>query len=276
LTVCTSTTCVDAVGATPFTRTLLDDADAVAARATLGAQQAGTTLPLTGGTLTGDVVIDKSSPILTLNKPAGTAAVIDARTAGALRWRISLGTAEAESGGNAGSNLLVTRWSDDGVAIEDSFSINRATGVVNFAQRPTHGGARLLTAGNVSVDFGTWSGTFDLAVSDTTFFDILLPTNTQSIIGSGFVVTDQNGGGADLGVFEVAVLDASLAEQARHTASLVLSTSGALSNSGLTVGFNSLAAGNNGWRLRFFGRKVTNQGPFNLNHYQARIMCVTR
>jgi hypothetical protein len=96
-----------------------------------------------GGTLTGDVVIDKSSPILTLNKPAGTAAVIDARTAGALRWRISMGTAEAESGGNAGSNLVFTRWSDGGVAIEDSLSINRANGVANFAQRPMHVGVPL-------------------------------------------------------------------------------------------------------------------------------------
>ena len=34
--VCTSASCVDAIGATPFTKTLLDDADAAAARATLG------------------------------------------------------------------------------------------------------------------------------------------------------------------------------------------------------------------------------------------------
>jgi hypothetical protein len=34
--ICTSTTCVDAIGATPFTKTLLDDANAAAARATLG------------------------------------------------------------------------------------------------------------------------------------------------------------------------------------------------------------------------------------------------
>jgi microcystin-dependent protein len=34
--VCTSTTCVDAIGATPFIKTLLDDADAAAAQTTLG------------------------------------------------------------------------------------------------------------------------------------------------------------------------------------------------------------------------------------------------
>jgi hypothetical protein len=230
----------------------------------------------TGGTVQGDVTIDKSSPIFTLNKPAGTAAVIDARTANALRWRISLGTAEAESGGNAGSNLFVTRYGDGGVAIEDAIAINRATGVANFAQRPTHVGAGLLTAGNVSVAAGSWSGTFDLTLSDTTFFDILLPTNTQSVIGSGFIATDQTTGTIELGVFEVAVLNASLVEQSRHTASLVLSVNGALSNSGLTVGFNALAANNSGWRLRFLGRKTNNQGPFNVNYYQARILCVTR
>lgn len=36
ITVCTSTTCVDSIGATPFSKTLLDDADAATARATLG------------------------------------------------------------------------------------------------------------------------------------------------------------------------------------------------------------------------------------------------
>jgi hypothetical protein len=35
--ICTSTTCVDAIGATPFTKTLLDDTNAAAARSTVGA-----------------------------------------------------------------------------------------------------------------------------------------------------------------------------------------------------------------------------------------------
>jgi hypothetical protein len=54
------------------------------------------------------------------------------------------------------------------------------------------------------------------------------------------------------------------------------STLGALSSSGVQVGFNVIAAGNVGWRLRFFGRKAVPQGPFNLLDYQARILCVTR
>lgn len=48
--VCTSTTCVDAIGATPFVKTFLDDADAAAARSTLGITQipSGSLMPYAG------------------------------------------------------------------------------------------------------------------------------------------------------------------------------------------------------------------------------------
>jgi hypothetical protein len=137
-------------------------------------------------------------------------------------------------------------------------------------------GAGLPAASYVSVLSGVWTGVFDLGLTDATFLDIALPANVQSIIGSGFVVTNQTAGGVDSGVFDVALLNASLVEQSRHMATQILSTTGALSGSGLVVGFNNVQAGNSGWRLRFYGRKITNQGPFNVERYQAHILCVTR
>jgi hypothetical protein len=227
--------------------------------------------------LAGDLLVSKAQPQIVLNKAAaGQSAWLTGQTNGSTRWQVRIGNDEAESGGNAGSNLDVLRYSDAGAFIDTPLAISRATGGANFSQRPTHAGAGLLTAGNVSVAAGSWTGSFDLTLSDTTFFDIMLPADTQSIIGSGFVMTNQTAGGVDSGVFDVAVLNASLVEQARHTATQLLSTTGALSSSGLTVGLNSLAAGNSGWRLRFYGRKITNQGPFNVERYDARILCVTR
>lgn len=50
-------------------------------------------------------------------------------------WQIELGDATHETGGNAGSNFVVRRYNDSGSPIDAPLSINRATGVVSFAQR---------------------------------------------------------------------------------------------------------------------------------------------
>ena len=227
--------------------------------------------------LAGDVTVSKAQPQIVLNKAAaGQASWLTGQTNGSTRWQVRIGNDEAESGGGAGSAFDVLRYSDAGAFIDTPLAISRASGVATFSQRPTHAGAGLLTAGNVSVHSGSWVGVFDLGTTDTTFFDILLPANTQSIIGSGFVRTDQTGGGLVAGIFSVQLLNASFAVQATVVGSLITSTTGALSSSGLMIGFDGVAASNSGWRLRFLGSKSAAQGPFNVLDYQASILCVTR
>lgn len=160
-------------------------------------------------------------------------------------------------------------------AISDSTATGRA--LLTAPDAPAaRASIAALAPSNISVLSGVWTGSYDLLVADTAFFDIMLPANTQSIIGSGYVSTDQTAMSAVNADFDVAVLNAALVEQARHRATFIISTNGALTHSGLTVGFNNITAGNSGWRLRFFGRKSALQGPFNLIGYEARVMCVTR
>ena len=74
-----------------------------------------TFLPLTGGTMTGDLSISKNTPLVVLNKLAsGQAAYIQSQTAGVGRWLLTLGDGVAESGANAGSDFKMYRYTDAG------------------------------------------------------------------------------------------------------------------------------------------------------------------
>jgi hypothetical protein len=93
-----------------------------------------------GDTMTGHLDITNGGE-LRLNNSAGTFRVIRWLTNGVYRWALYVNTA-AESGGNAGSNLVIRRYADDGSEIfPDPVSINRATGVVSLGVRPTFAGA---------------------------------------------------------------------------------------------------------------------------------------
>lgn len=93
-----------------------------------------------GDTMTGHLVIANGGE-LRLDNSAGTIRLIRWLTNGVNRWAFYTNTA-AESGGNAGSNLTIRRYADDGSAISpDPLNINRATGVVSLAVRPTFAGA---------------------------------------------------------------------------------------------------------------------------------------
>lgn len=98
----------------------------------------GAYVPLTGGTMTGDLTLTGGAPAptnLILNK-LGTgvnyANNIFGSTNGLPHWLLTLGDNTTESGGNAGSNFIVSRYNDAGSVIDAPLSINRASGLTTL------------------------------------------------------------------------------------------------------------------------------------------------
>lgn len=107
------------------------------------------TLPLTGGTLTGDLAINKTSPVINFYQPAGSGAAIFSHNSvtGNARWGLFLSDGAAESGSNAGTNLVINRYADDGTVIDTPFSIMRNSGVVTIAAASLGVNSIAVTAG---------------------------------------------------------------------------------------------------------------------------------
>jgi len=83
-----------------------------------------------GGIINANLTIATVNPALSL-RTTGTAqnrAIAGLSSSGAQRWAIVAGDASVESGGNAGSNFGIVRYSDAGAAIDYALTINRATG----------------------------------------------------------------------------------------------------------------------------------------------------
>jgi len=92
----------------------------------------GAFLPITGGTLTGDLTITANNPALRLNSTGGSQDFIVLGHNGLVRWSIM--TQTAETGSNTGSDLGITRFNDAGSGIETSLIMSRATGQITLLQ----------------------------------------------------------------------------------------------------------------------------------------------
>jgi hypothetical protein len=125
------------------------------------ADVSGAYLPLAGGTLTGDLLIAKVNPTLTLNKAAsGQGSAVIGQNNGLPRWAAYLGDGSAESSGNAGSHFSIFRYTDAGTFIDSPFNINRVTGQINAV------GSIVITGAAVSINPAT--GGAAVALNPTT------------------------------------------------------------------------------------------------------------
>lgn len=82
-----------------------------------------------------------------LSGAAGTDRYLTWDTGSTPRWTMRA-SADAESGGNAGSNFFLARWNDAGSMIDQPLSINRSTGLVTIGNSVVGGGG--LTVANGS------------------------------------------------------------------------------------------------------------------------------
>lgn len=78
-------------------------------------------------------VVNKGQPVVGLNRPnANAPAQIASQINFTDRWIVTLGTGEAESGGNAGSNFTIQSFSDSGAYIATPLKIMRSNGQLQF------------------------------------------------------------------------------------------------------------------------------------------------
>jgi hypothetical protein len=97
----------------------------------------------------GNITLAGGAGALTISDSAGTARRISIQTSAVNRWWFGAeGT--AESGSNAGSNFILTRFDDGGNSLGDVITITRSTGNVVFSNSVTASGFTGPLTGNAS------------------------------------------------------------------------------------------------------------------------------
>jgi hypothetical protein len=100
---------------------------------------ASTKLPKDGSEpMTGDLLINKATPIIELHKTAAAqGAYVVGYNGSNARWLMAFGNSGAESGSNAGSDFIISNYNDAGAQIGQPLLISRATGLASVTGDPT-------------------------------------------------------------------------------------------------------------------------------------------
>ena len=124
---------------------------------TFGGISALTVNKSTGALTSGSTV---TATGFTANAAEGTARSLRFLTSTSNRWTLQVDSA-AESGANAGSNLELIRYADNGTTQNSVFTVSRASGVVDFKATPTVNG--------VAIGGGTYTAGTGLTLSGNQF-----------------------------------------------------------------------------------------------------------
>jgi hypothetical protein len=187
----------------------------------------GAYLPLTGGTLSGNITIATVSPQITLAGTNNSVLVLNAAVgafhnqiwgmkANSARWLLNPGDTSAETGGNTGSAFSIHRYSDAGNYIDTPVTIARANGATTLIGNLTVNGVLIgsqsaaFSSGVVATNFNTqgasptmyWQLPGGTPNAGLIFWDSLQGFGMESVYPqwteAGFVM---DGGGAFRGNF---------------------------------------------------------------------------
>jgi hypothetical protein len=85
-----------------------------------------------GDAFADEIILEADSPFVTLKKTAGNAAGVQTYVGANLRWRMELGNATGEGGGNAGSDFVLLRYADNGTQLGAPLVFTRNTPEINL------------------------------------------------------------------------------------------------------------------------------------------------
>ena len=126
----------------------------------------GKFLPLTGGTLTGPLMVAMANPRLYLDKPAsGDSSAILGRKGVLSRWALVLGGASAESTGNLGSDFNMNRYDDAGTLIDQVLGVARANAAVSGSMLATAAEYLANSINKIATTNGLWASAVPVAVA---------------------------------------------------------------------------------------------------------------